>query len=52
MECIGFAPEAGREIKQYIEAVVAETHNIIIESFNLEKTFETIGSNQAVISEF
>lgn len=45
MECIGFAPEARREIKRYIEAVVAKTHNRIIESLNLEKTFEIIGSN-------
>lgn len=52
MESIGFAPEAGREIKRCIGAVVAEPHNKIIESFNLEKTFETIGYNQAIFSEF
>lgn len=52
MEYIGFAPEAGREIQWYIEAAVAETHNRITESFNLEKTFETIGSSQAIFSEF
>lgn len=37
MESIGFAPEAGRKIKWYIEAVIAETHNRIIESFNFGK---------------
>lgn len=49
MESVGLAPEARREIKWYIEAVVAETRNRIIESFNLEKSFEVIGSNQACI---